>query len=83
MGEDLADDPRILNGREQAHAAATARTREDIKLEGAPHQVGPGPVARRAESVRLELHDAARARVNGTWRNAGVGLRSGVCQHFR
>ncbi len=38
MGEDPVDHTRILNGREQAHAPPTARTREDIKLEGAPHQ---------------------------------------------
>ena len=63
MGEDPADHTRILNGRDQAHAAATARTREDIKLEGAPHEVRPRPIARRAGSFLLELRDAARARV--------------------
>ncbi len=45
MGEDPADHPRILKGRDETHAAATARTREHVKFEGAPHQVSPGPVA--------------------------------------
>ena len=66
MGEDPADHTRILNGREQAHAPPTARTREDIKLEGAPHEVRPRPIARLAGSLLLQLHVAARARANGT-----------------
>ena len=52
------------NGRDQAHAPPTARTREHVKLEGAPHEVGPRPIARLAGSFLLELRDAARARVN-------------------
>ena len=66
MGENPADAPRILNGRDHTHAAATARTREHVKLEGAPHEVGPRPIARLAGRFRLQLRDAARARVNGT-----------------
>ena len=31
MGEDLANDAGILNGRDETHAAATARTREHVK----------------------------------------------------
>ncbi len=64
MGEDPADDPGILNGREQPHAPPTARAREHVKLEGAPHEVRPRPRARLAGSFLLELRDAARARVN-------------------
>jgi len=66
MGEDPADHPGILNGRDQAHASPTARTREHVTLEGAPHEVRPRPIARRAGSLLLQLHVAARARVNGT-----------------
>jgi hypothetical protein len=61
MGEDPADHPRILNGRDETHAAATARTREHVKFKGAPHQVSPGPVAGFARTGTLEFTDAARA----------------------
>jgi hypothetical protein len=43
--QELADDLGILDGGEQAHAAATARAGEDVEVEGAPHEVGPRPVA--------------------------------------
>jgi len=33
MREDLANDPRVLDGREQAHAPAAARAGEDIEVE--------------------------------------------------
>lgn len=49
--EDLANDAGVLDGREQPHAAATARTGEHVELEGASHQVGPGPVAGLAGSI--------------------------------
>ncbi len=61
MGEDLANDAGILNGRDQTHAAATARTREHVKLKGAPHQVSPGPVAGFVRTGTLEFTDAVRA----------------------
>ena len=63
MGEDPADHTRILNGREQAHAPPTARTREDIKLEGAPHQVGPGPVSTFTRGLAQGLREERRRRV--------------------
>lgn len=44
-GEDLADFARILNGGDQAQAPATPRASEDVELEGAMHELGPGPVA--------------------------------------
>jgi hypothetical protein len=68
MGEDPADHPGILNGREQAHPPPTARTREHVKLEGAPHEVRPRPVAGCAGSVATELGDLGRG-----------GVRDGVC----
>ena len=66
LGEDPADHPGIRNGREQAHAPPTARTRAHVTLEGAPHEVRPRPIARRAGRLLLPLHVAARARANGT-----------------
>ena len=70
MGEDPADHPGIRNGREQAHAPPTARTRAHVTLEGAPHEVRPRPIARRAGRLLLPLHVAARARANGTGADA-------------
>ncbi len=67
MGEDPADDPGVLNGRDEPHVAATARTGEHVKLEGASHEIRPRPVARRAGSFLLALRDAAHARVNGVY----------------
>lgn len=64
MGEDPADHPGILNGRDQAHAAATARTSQYVELEGTSHKVRPRPRATRAGSLRLKLRDARRARGN-------------------
>jgi len=66
MGEDPADHPGILNGHDQAHAPPTARTRAHVTLDGAPHEVRPRPIARRAGRLLLHLHVAARARANGT-----------------
>jgi hypothetical protein len=66
LGKDPADHPGILNGRDQAHAPPTAPTREHVTLEGAPHEVRPRPIARRAGSLPSPLHVAARARANGT-----------------
>jgi hypothetical protein len=48
LGEDPADHPGILNGRDQAHVPPTARTCEHVTLEGAPDEVRPRPIARRA-----------------------------------
>ena len=45
VGEDLADDVGVLDGRDQAQAAATPRAGQDVEVEGMPHEVGPGPVA--------------------------------------
>lgn len=64
MGEDPANDPGILNGRDQAHAATTARTNEHINVEGPPHQVGPRPVARSAKSFAMGLGDVWRRGVD-------------------
>lgn len=58
----------VLDRREQAHAAATARAGEHVEVEAAPHQVGPRPVAGFAGSVATELGDL---------RHGGVG--DGVC----
>ena len=76
MGEDLANDPGILNGRDQAHAPPTARTREHVKLEGAPHKGRPRPIARRAGSFRPELRDAACPRVNRARRLAWISIEA-------
>lgn len=65
MGEDPADDPGILEGGDDAHAAATARTGEHFEGKGAPHQVGPRPIPECAGSLALELGNAGRARVRG------------------
>ena len=43
--ENLANDAGVLDGREQAHAAAAARAGEDVEVKGAPHEVGPRPRA--------------------------------------
>jgi len=64
VGEDPADHPRILNGRDQAHAAAAARAGQDIHVEGAPHEVSPGPVARWGGRLALELRDGGRGGVS-------------------
>jgi len=57
--EYCADDLGVLDRREQAHAAATARAGEHVEVEAAPHQVGPRPVAGFAGSVATELGDEA------------------------
>ena len=41
MPEHSTDDRRLLDERDQAQAAATARTCQHIELEGAPHQIRP------------------------------------------
>jgi hypothetical protein len=64
----FADDLGILDRREQAHAAATARAGEHVEVEAAPHQVGPRPVAGFVGRVATELGDLRRG---------GVG--DGVC----
>ena len=61
MGKDPTDHSGILNGRDQTHAAATARTSEHVKLKGAPHQVSPRPVAGFARTRTLKFTDAVRA----------------------
>ncbi len=96
VGEDLADDPGVLDGRDQAHVAAAARAGQDIHIEGAPHEVSPGPIAGWGGSLRLQLHDAARARVNsacfhqrglralvghGAGTPAGVGGENAMVEH--
>ena len=43
-GEDLTDRVRILHGGNQAQAPVAARAREHIDVEGAPHELGPGPM---------------------------------------
>jgi hypothetical protein len=44
----------MLDGRDQAHAAAAARTHEHVEAKGAAHQIGPGPVAGFAGSLALQ-----------------------------
>ncbi len=39
--EDLGEDLGVLDRREQAHAAATARAGEHVEVEAAPHEVRP------------------------------------------
>ena len=48
MREDRAHHGRVLDGGEDAQPAATARAGEDIEIEHAVHQGGPGPRARGA-----------------------------------
>ena len=48
MREDRAHHGRVLDGGEDAQPAATARAGEDIEIEHAGHQGGPGPRARGA-----------------------------------
>ena len=43
-GEDLTDRVGILHGADQAQAPVAARAREHIDIEGAPHEIGPGPM---------------------------------------
>ncbi len=69
MREDLADGLGVLDRREQAHAAATARAGEHVEVEGTPHQVSPRPVAGLAGSLATKL---------GNLRRGGVG--DGVCE---
>lgn len=64
VGEDLADDPWVLNGRNQAHAVAAARAGQDIHVEGAAHEVSPGPIAGWGRRLALELGDAGRGGVS-------------------
>ena len=56
MREYFADALGVLDRREQAHAAATARAGEHVEVEAAPHQVGPLPLQlQQASSVAGEL----------------------------
>lgn len=64
VSEDLADDPWVLNGRDQAHAAAAARVGQDIHVEGAAHEVSPGLIAGWGRGLALELGDARRGGVS-------------------
>ena len=48
MGEDGLYSEGILHGGDDAQPAATAGTGEDIEVEHAAHQCGPGPRARGA-----------------------------------
>jgi hypothetical protein len=48
--EYFADDLGVLDRREQAHAAATARAGEHVEVEAAPHQVGPDSLGLPAEA---------------------------------
>jgi len=48
------------SGCDQAHAPATARAGEHVEVEGAPHQIGPRPVAGFAGSIATELGDLRR-----------------------
>jgi len=66
--EYFAHDLGVLDRREQAHAAATAREGEHVEVEAAPHQVDPRQVAGFAERLATELGDLRRG---------GVG--DGVC----
>jgi len=54
-----ADNGGGRDGPDQPHAAATARTGKDVEVDRAPHQVGPGLVARFAGSLVIELGGGA------------------------
>jgi hypothetical protein len=93
--EDCADDLGVLDRREQAHAAATARAGEHVEVEGAPHQVGPRPVAGFAGRVATEFGDLRRGGVgdgvrqrdpraligDGAAAPAGMGREDPVVEH--
>ncbi len=55
--EDLANDSGILDGGDQAHAAAAVGASEHVEVEGAAHQVGPGPVVGSAGRLATEFGD--------------------------
>jgi hypothetical protein len=55
VGEDGAHDRGVLHGGDDPQPAATAGTGEDIEIEDAAHQRGPGPRARSGADVRTGL----------------------------
>ena len=68
MGEDGLHGARVLDGGEGAQPAATAGAGEDIEIEHAAHQGGPGPRAWGAGSAGVGV-DVARG---GLWVRAAV-----------
>jgi hypothetical protein len=54
VGEDAGDPAWRGDGRHQAQAPATVRTRQHVEAEGPAQQLGPGDVAR-ANVARLRL----------------------------
>jgi hypothetical protein len=67
----LADDLGVLDVCDQAHTAAAARTGEDVDVEGAPHEVGPRPIAGLPGGWRERT--AGRALVWGRVYREGMG----------
>jgi hypothetical protein len=55
VGEDGAHDRGVLHGGDDPQPAATAGTGEDIEIEDAAHQRGPGPRVRGGADVRTGL----------------------------
>jgi hypothetical protein len=55
VGEDGAHDRGVLHSGDDPQPAATAGTGEDIEIEHAAHQRGPGPRARGGADVRTGL----------------------------
>jgi len=51
MTEDSADGARGENRRHETHATATVGTLQDVELEAAAHELGPGAIARRCDLV--------------------------------
>ena len=68
VGEDGLHGARVLDGGEDAQPAATAGAGEDIEIEHAAHQGGPGPRAWGAGSAGVGV-DVARG---GLWVRAAV-----------
>lgn len=62
--EDLVNDAGVLDSRDQAHAASAARTSEDVEVERAAHEVGPGPVAGFVGRLTLRLRGTRRGEVD-------------------
>ena len=69
-GKDLTDLSGVLDGGDQAQAPATPRAGEDVDLEGATHERGPGVVAVRR--LRCGILPLESGRLGGCEGSAGT-----------
>ncbi len=62
VGENLPDDGRVLDGRDELHSATAPRAGEDVDLECPAHQIGRRPVP----SVLAYVAGASRLAAEGS-----------------